>query len=155
MSIRGRLATTLLRAIQKILNKNVDVGDIQERYNATKGRVLEIYIDDLDIRANFKIENGKVELIHCDNPNATVQMPLDTMLFLIKGSMDVKEQDGTLIAQSYTPFDAWRRGELIIQADNPDEGWLSDLTLFGKEIYQEAFPIIRTKLGGILGRKST
>jgi hypothetical protein len=150
MSIRGRLATTLLRAIQKILNRNVNVGDIQGRYNATKGRVLRIYIEDTDTYANFKIENGQVELIHCDNPNATVRMSLDTMLFLIKGSMDVKEQDGAVVNQTYTPFDAWRRGELIIQADNPNEGWLSDLTLFGKEIYQEAFPIIRTKLGGVL-----
>jgi len=150
MSIRARLATTLLRAIQKILNKNVDVGDIQERYNATKGRVLEIYIDDLDIRANFKIENGKVELIHCDNPNATVQMPLDTMLFLIKGSIDIKQQDGTVRMDSYTPFDAWRRGELVIQTDNPNECWLSDLTLFGREIYEQAFPIIKSKIGGLL-----
>lgn len=149
MSIRAKLATTLLRAIQKVLNKDVDVADIQQRYSATKGRILRLHITDLNMFANFKIDNGRVDMVTSDHPNATAYFSFDTLLHLINGEITIKEQDGYVHNESYTPFDAWRRGELVIVSENPNEGWLSDLTLFGKEIYQEAFPAIREKLGGI------
>ena len=153
MSARGRITAALLRAIQKVMNKDVGVGNLQDKYNATKGRILRLYISDVDTYANFKIENGVVNIVHCDEPNATVSISLNTLLLLIKGTMTVKEQDGTPVTQTYTPFDAWRRGELVIQTANPNESWLSDLTLFGKEVYAEAFPALRSKLGSFLGGK--
>jgi len=153
MSAKGKLVVSLLRALQKILNKDVKVGDLQSKYNATKGRILRLYISDMDAYANFKIEDGKVDLVHCDEPNATVSISLNTLLLLIKGSMTVEEQDGTPVTHTYTPFDAWRRGELVIETSGPNETWLSDLTLFGKEVYAEAFPALRSKLGSLLGGK--
>lgn len=152
MSVRGKLAATLLRAIQKVLNKDVDIKGIETKYNATKGRVMRIHITDAALFANFKIENGKVEMVSTDHPNATVAMGLDTLLYLIDGKMKIREQDGFEHFEPYTPFDAWRRAELVVQTDNPNEGWLSDLTLFGKEIYEEAFPAIRNQVGGKLIR---
>lgn len=149
MSIRGKLAATLLRAIQKVLNKDVDIPDIQKRYSATKGRILRLHITDVDMFANFKIDSGRVDMVTCEHPNATAYFSLDTLLHLINGKIAIKEQDGYVHDESYTPFDAWRRGELVIVSENPNEGWLSDLTLFGREIYEEAFPQIREKLGGI------
>ena len=132
-----------------MLNKDVDVADIQKRYSATKGRILRLHITDINMFANFKIDNGRVDMVTCDHPNATAYFSLDTLFHLIRGEVTIKEQDGYMRNESYTPFDAWRRGELVIVSENPNEGWLSDLTLFGREIYEEAFPQIREKLGGI------
>lgn len=146
MSVRGKLAATLLRAIQKVLNKDVDVPGIQKRFKATKGRILRLHITDINMFANFKIENGRVDMVTCDHPNATAYFSLDSLLHLINGEITIKEQDGYVHNESYTPFDAWRRGELVIVSENPNEGWLSDLSLFGKEVYAEAFPALKKKM---------
>jgi len=146
MSFRGKLATTLLKTVQQVINKDIDIKRIQNRYHADKGRILRLYLTDIKQHANFKIENGKVSMIHCDNPNAEIQLNLDCLINLIDGKIKVKEQDGTVYMDDYTPFDAWRRGELMIRAEE-SESWLSDLTLLNSEIYREAFPSIRAKLG--------
>jgi hypothetical protein len=115
---------------------------MQTQYNATKERVLGIELTDIKLRKNFKIANGRIRLVR-DPPAAVLQLSLDTLLNIIDGKIRVKQQDGAFEVESYTPFDAWRRGELVIVTENPDEGWLSDLTLFSNEIWQRAFPVLK------------
>lgn len=142
MSVRERLANWLLNGVHQAANTGLDIQGMQSRYNATKERVLGIELTDLKLIKHFKIAKGRIELVRAP-PAAMLRLTLDTLLNIINGEIGVRQQDGNFELESYTPFDAWRRGELVIVTENPDEGWLSDLTLFSSEIWQKAFPILK------------
>ncbi|MBA7494533.1 hypothetical protein ES702_05109 [subsurface metagenome] len=147
MSLRSKLVNSIFLAVQRVLNLKGNIGGLQSRYHATKGRILRIYITDVDKYASFKIEKGKIRMVSGVEASATVSFDVATLLDLLKGKIKIPAQDGSHYWEQYTPFDAWRRGELSVKSDN-DECWLSDLSLFGRELYAEAFPVIREEFGG-------
>ena len=133
--------------MQKIVNRDVNVSGMQTEYRADRGRVLRLHVTDLDLFADFRLGSGRVEIVNADHPNAVVRIDLDGLLNLIEGRIKVSQQDGSIRMDEYTPFDAWRRGELMIEASE-SECWLSDLTLLSGDIYAKAFPVLRRQLGG-------
>ncbi|MBA7494542.1 hypothetical protein ES702_05118 [subsurface metagenome] len=147
MSFRSKLVNSIFLAVQRVLNRKGNIGRLQSNYHANKGRILRIYITDVDKYASFKIENGKIRMVSGVEASATVSLDVATLLDLLKGQIKIPAQDGSFSWEEYTPFDAWRRGELSIKSDH-NEAWLSDLSLFGRELYAEAFPVIREEFGG-------
>ena len=145
-----KFAVWVMKEIASTVNREVDLPMLQEKYGATRGRALGIRITDVGVERIFKLESGKAIINNNMKPSAVVCMSLSTMITLIKGEAPFRLPDGRVIPDRFTPLDAYREGRLVVDCPNGETGWLSDLELFGTDIYKQVFPIIKEKIGSVL-----
>lgn len=143
----SRLATILIEKSLKIVNKKVNVRDLQQKFRATRGQILEIQVWDSEWEQCLAKRAVQVDPItgtikglgkKYPTPNGIAKLSLQTMLNLIKGVDDK--------GKPYTPKDAWRLDRLRVDG----EVWLPEFEQFATIIYQEAFPQIKKDLGETL-----
>lgn len=78
MPIKDAMIGMVLKTVIKRINKNFDVSNVIDAYNAD-GRTMTIIISDLDEGTGFSIVNGVLESGNIDNPTCVVRMTKDTL----------------------------------------------------------------------------
>jgi len=139
----------LVNAFQHHVNKDVDIGGIVEKYGTAQKTVL-FKVPDVNVARLLRVENNQlVGVARSRKPDIVVEIPSRTFINIVKGNVTRTWPDGSRKTEDYGPMDAYREGLLVITSVTDKEGkngWLSDLTLFGKELFEQVFPLIRKKV---------
>ena len=143
----ARIVELIVNKMSKDINRGVDIGSLQERYNAKKQRVIMMFFPDVEHGCFFRVKEGRFELLpHGVKYDGKVTMTLKVLLNLIKGEIEVVKPDGSVYKEKYLPVDAFRYGDLLIEGDT----YLSDFFYVLPDVYEQIFPEIKDKLEGLL-----
>ena len=82
MTIKDGMIKMVLRTVIKKINKNFDMTDIMDRYEAD-GRTMSIIITDLGEGTGFSVTKGVLVAGNIDNPTCTVKMKKDILAAII------------------------------------------------------------------------
>jgi len=128
-STKKRVIMKLVVELIKRANTELDIKGLQEKYDATKGKTILIYIEDENLPFAFRVEEGR--LYYIKNPERVdykVIMNSDTFISLLAGK--VKRRDpktGEIYWENYSIGKAWLNGDIVIVCEN--EGSTNDMVL--------------------------
>ena len=131
-----KIKNTKKRVIMKLVvelirraNTELDIKGLQEKYDATKGKTILIYIEDEDLPFAFRVEGGK--LYYIKNPESVdykVIMNSDTFISLLAGKIKRRDpKTGEIYWEDYSIGRAWLNGDIAIVSEN--EGSTNDMIL--------------------------
>lgn len=82
MTIKDGMIKMVLRTVIKKINKNFDMTDIMDKYEAD-GRTMSIIITDLGEGTGFSVTNGVLVAGNLENPTCVVKMKKDILAAII------------------------------------------------------------------------
>ena len=140
-----RVVLRLVVEIIKKTNKEINIAELQKKFNAYKSKTVKFYLTDKKLNLHFRVENGKLKYVK--NPKKVdnyVLLDSNTFISLLAGVTKIIDPaTGKTKIVKYTPMDAWLRGDLQTYG----EGSTNDSLLFFNHIFKEVQPTIMSKIG--------
>lgn len=141
---KHRVVSWLINQVLNVANRRLNIRELQNKYNAKEGRVLQMHIVDIQKKWYFRVMDGKLELL--GNPSDIAggfETNSDTIICLTSGRRK-RMHPGTrkYEYQDYTPFDAMQHGDIRIWGDAAT----NDALLFGQALQKYVYPEIRGEL---------
>lgn len=113
---KERLIVKLVIDIIKHANRDINISEMQKKYNAYKKKTVKFKLSDKDMEMNFRVDNGKLKVV--ENPekiSCQVNLSSDTLISLLANKIRVIDPGtGKEIWADYDPFKAWLRGDIQV-----------------------------------------
>lgn len=142
--IKDKVITFLIRRAGNLANTKVDIGDLQQRYNADQEKVGEVQLTDLGKSFYFQVKDG--EFRYLSNPpevDGGVQTTSDVLISLAKGTTQrMDPATGEVTTEEYTPIDALIQGHISLWG----EAATNDALLAARILYDEVRPDLHQEL---------
>lgn len=141
---KHKIVSWLINQVITVANKRLNIRELQNKYNAKEGRVLQMHIVDIGKKWYFRVMDGKIEILSSPSDIAGgFETNSDTIICLTSGRRKVMHP-GTrkLTYQDYTPFDAMQHGDIRIWG----EAATNDALLFGQALQKYVYPEIKGEL---------
>ena len=122
----------LVRLLIKV-SQSLDVATIQNKYSLNKKRLVRMFIQDANKYYTFQLADGKL-ILKLTNPVPDVTIMLKE-LCTIKHLRQGKKAGwdpatGQRVELRYTPWNAWRMGDIVSSGDASTNDMLSVMDVF-------------------------
>lgn len=143
-SAKMRAISWLVNRGMKLLNRKVDVGELQRRHNAFREKVVELSVADLQRRWYFRIRDGRVEALERpENVHGGIRITSDCLLALVQQRRAYRNPaTGAIEYGPYSPWEAVKYGEVDIWGDAAT----NDAYLISRVIQEEVYPELRREI---------
>jgi len=153
-----RLCLKIIATVIQTANKEVNIPEIQKKFNAYQEKTIQFKIPDKNLNLTFRLsKEGKILWVR--NPEVidnTVVMNSNTLFSLLGGKTKVIDPaDGSEKFVDYTPQMAWLRGDIqIFSLTEKGMGSTNDVylifTYLMKELQDSVVLKMGQKIAGIL-----
>ena len=142
--VKHKVVSWLINQILNVANRQVNIRELQQKYNAQEGRVLQMKIVDINRTWYFRVMEGRIDVLA--NPKDIAggfETNSDTVICLATGKRK-RMHPGTreVVLQDYTPFDALTHGDIRIWG----EAATNDALLFAKAMRDQVYPTVKEKM---------
>jgi putative sterol carrier protein len=136
----------IVNRIISITNRDIDIAELQMKYKATKGKIIQGRLTDVDKVFYIQIHNGSVNrLKEPKNIDGWFETDTSTMINIFMGKIKVMNpatgEEGHI---PYDPIAAVRYGDIRVHGDASS----ADLLLFANHVYKDVYPQMRESLNG-------
>ena len=122
----------LVRLLIKV-SQSLDVNSIQTKYNLTKKRLVRLFIKDANKYYTFQLSEGKL-IVKLTNPTPDVTIMLESLCTIKHLRLGRKAgcdpATGQRVEIRYTPWNAWRMGDIVSSGDASTNDMLSVMDIF-------------------------
>lgn len=138
-----RLVKNMIKLTISIGNTRLNIAELQERYRATKGKVIEFHITDLDYRKKIMLDGGKILTVNYKPPDGGIEMTLDVLMGCLRGETRIYDPIADEFKmQKYGPEQAWRYSDMRVWGTAST----NDMLLLFKEVWPVVIPMIKDEL---------
>ena len=146
-----RAFDSIVNSIVSLTNKNLDIAQLQEKYRATKGKIIQGRLTDVNRVFYLQMKDGRIHRLK--NPghiDGYFETTIPTMINIFRGRIKAVHP-GTMqeCMIDYTPLDAIRFGDAKVWGDASS----TDILLGATAVYKEIYPKLRDTINTAIERK--
>lgn len=145
-TLKTKAITWIINRIVDVSNRRVNIRDLQKKYKAEEGRILEMHVRDLRKKYYLRVMNGRIEYMDKINPDDLAggfETSSDSLINLARGVRQrMNPATDEIYEESYTPFDAITHGDIRFWGDAAS----NDALLFAKAVSEDVYPQLQKEL---------
>ncbi|MCK5612427.1 hypothetical protein KAR91_61715 [Candidatus Pacearchaeota archaeon] len=143
-ALKARVMNKIMNSVLKIMNKDIDIGELQDKYKATRGKIIEGRFTDIDRKFYLQVMDGSVKrLKNPERIDGWFEADTSTMINIFRGKIKMMNPaTGEERFEPYDPIAAVRYGDIRVHG----EASSADLLLFANHIYTDVYPQMRKSL---------
>lgn len=145
-SLKVRVLGKVVNRVISIVNRDIDIAELQDKYKATQGKIIEGRLTDVNRKFYLQVMDGAIRrLKDPDRIDGWFEADTSTMINIFRGKIKMMNPaTGEERFEPYDPIAAVRYGDIRVHG----EATSADLILFANHIYGDVYPQMRKSLNG-------